>query len=158
MPSRRVALATALAALALAACGGEPDVEVSATDPNLNTRWHASVATPRTLAGVVQMAGTATMAPAAEGRTAISITLENATAGGVHPWQVHRGECGADEGVLGAPDAYHAMEVGDDGRAAGSATLALPTPATGRYFVSVQASRENPGLVVACGNLAPPTR
>ncbi len=156
MPSRHV-LAIAIA-LSPAACGGGPDVEVSAGDPNLNTRWHATVATPRNLAGAVQIAGVATMAPAAEGKTAVSVTLANATAGGVHPWQVHRGECGTDEGVLGAPDAYDAMEVGDDGRAAGSATLALPTPSSGRYFVSVQASRNNPGLVVACGNLAPPTR
>jgi hypothetical protein len=157
MPSPRV-FAAALAALSLAGCGSGPDVEVSAGDPNLNTRWHATLASPRNLAGVVQMTGVATMAPAAGGKTEVAMTLANATSGGVHPWQVRRGQCGTDEGVLGPPEAYDAIEVADDGRASVSATLALPTPAAGRYFVSVQASRENPGLVVACGNLAAPTR
>jgi len=160
MPARRtlgLVLAAAAFAAGLAACGHGPAVEVNAADANLNSRWHASVASPRTLAGVVQMTGLATMAPAAGGKTGVAISLANATAGGVHPWQVHRGQCGVDEGVWGAPEAYEAMEVGDDGRAAAEATVPLPSPAGGRYFVSVQASRENPGLVVACGNLAPPT-
>jgi hypothetical protein len=156
MPCRS-RFALALTALSLLACRG-PDVEVSAGDANLNTRWHANLASPGSLAGVVQMSGTATLVPTRNGGTAVSVALENATAGGVHPWQVHQGACGADEGVLGPPDAYHPIEVGDDGNASAAATLALPTPTTGSYFVSVQASRANPALVVACGNLAAPTR
>ena len=156
MPGHRT-LALALTALSLLACR-DPDVEVSDRDANLNTRWHASLASPGSLAGVVQMGGVATMVPAEDGGTGVSLVLENATAGGVHPWQVRRGACGADEGVLGPADAYEPIEVGDDGRASAAATLPLPTPTTGRYFVSVQASRENPALVVACGNLAAPTR
>jgi hypothetical protein len=154
---RRSSSALALAALSLLACHG-PDVEVSAGDANLNTRWHGNLASPGSLAGVVQMSGTATLVPTRNGGTAVSLVVENATAGGVHPWQVHQGACGADEGVLGPAEAYKPLEVGDDGRASGAATLALPTPVTGRYFVSVQASRANPSLVVACGNLAAPTR
>jgi hypothetical protein len=156
MPGHR-SLALALTALSLVACR-EPDVEVSDRDANLNTRWHASLASPGGLAGVVQMKGVATMVPAEDGGTRVSLVLENATAGGVHPWQVHRGACGADEGVLGPADSYEPIEVGDDGQASAAATLPLPTPTTGRYFVSVQASRANPALVVACGNLAAPTR
>ena len=155
--SDRHSLALALIVLSLAACRG-PDVEVSDGDANLNTRWHASLASPGSLAGVVQMNGVATMVPDEDGGTGVSLVLENATAGGVHPWQVHQGQCGADEGVLGPADAYPPIEVGDDGHASASATLPLRIPATGRYFVSVQASSANPTLVVACGNLAAPTR
>jgi hypothetical protein len=31
-------------------------------------------------------------------------------------------------------------------------------PTDGRYYVSVAASAANPEMVVACGNLAPPSR
>jgi hypothetical protein len=156
MPRRR-SFAPLLAALPLLACHG-PKVEVSDRDAGLNARWHGTLASPGSLAGVVQMGGTATMGPATDGATGVAVAVRNATAGGVHPWQVHRGACGADEGVLGPAEAYRPMQVGDDGRAAASATLPLPAPTTGRYFVSVQASSANPALVVACGNLAAPTR
>jgi len=160
MPSHR-ARATLLAALALGACdtfGHRPAVEVSAADANLNTRWHATLASPRSLAGAVQMSGDATMAPAADGRTTVTLALANATAGGRHPWQVHLGQCGTDQGLLGAATAYAPLEVDGDGRASATATLPLATPVTGPYFVSVQASSGNAGTVVACGNLAPPAR
>ncbi|HET7460404.1 MAG TPA: hypothetical protein VFJ82_04115 [Longimicrobium sp.] len=159
--SRHRSRALVLAALSLGACDalrGKPDVEVSAGDANLNTRWHATLASPRSLAGAVQMSGEATMAPTADGRTTVALALANATAGGLHPWQLHRGQCGADRGVLGAAAAYAPLRVGGDGRATASATLPIATPADGPYFVSVQASSGNPGTVVACGNLAPPTR
>jgi hypothetical protein len=151
-------LALALAALSLTACGRGADVEVSAGDANRNDRWHATLASPGTLAGVVQMTGVATMAPAGGGRTGVTLALENATAGGVHPWQVHQGQCGSDEGVLGPAASYAPITVGDDGEASSAATLPLPIPETGLYFVSVQASSANPSMVVACGNLAAPTR
>jgi hypothetical protein len=157
----RLSRVTVLAALTLAACDTfdhKPAVEVSAGDANLNTRWHATLASPRSLAGAVQMSGEATMAPAPDGRTAVTLALANATAGGVHPWQVHVGQCGADQGVLGGAAAYTPLEVGDDGRASATATLPVQTPVTGPFFVSVQASSGNAATVVACGNLAPPAR
>lgn len=159
--SRRRSRALVLAAFSLAACHAfdrKPQVEVSAGDANLNTRWHATLASPHSLAGAVQMSGEATMAPAPDGRTTVTLALANATAGGLHPWQVRRGQCGADQGPLGAAAAYAPLRVGGDGRATASATLPVATPADGPYFVSVQASSGNPGTVVACGNLAPPTR
>ena len=155
--SRAIALAAFLLP-ALGACGRKPDVEVSADDVNLNTRWHATLASPRSLAGAVQMNGEATMAPAPDGRTTVTLALANATAGGLHPWQVHLGECGADQGVLGAASSYAPLRVADDGRASASVTLPVATPVAGPHFVSVQASSGNPQTVVACGNLAPPTR
>jgi hypothetical protein len=157
---RTVTLTVAL--LALAGCSGrDPVVQVSAQDATLNTRWHANLASPTSLAGVVQMRGSASMAPSADGsETNVTLTLANASPGGLHPWAVHRGQCGAatDNGVFGRSEAYKALEVEDDGLADGAATVPLTTPRTGRYFVVVQASVANPETVVACGNLAPPTR
>lgn len=154
-------LMLAVSAFALTACNPfrhAPAVEVSAKDENLNSRWHANLATPANLAGAVQMNGSASMAPGTKrGNTTVSLDLANATPGGVHPWQLHRGQCDADEGVFGSADAYQAAKVGRDGRATSSATVPIETPTTGNYFVIVRASAANDAMTVACGNLAPPT-
>lgn len=63
-------LALVAAALTLGACSvlePKPAVEMSTADVNLNTRWHASIASPAELAGAVQMSGSASMSPAASG-------------------------------------------------------------------------------------------
>jgi len=133
-------------------------VEVSTMDENLNSRWHANLASPADLAGAVQMNGSASMTPGLQsGNTTVSLDLANATPGGLHPWQLHRGQCGADDGVIGASGAYPVAHVDGDGHATVSATLPFVTPTEGSYFVAVQASVANDGVTVACGNLAPPT-
>jgi hypothetical protein len=160
MKHHRLSVA-ALAALALAGCSvlnRGPDTEVSTDDGFRNTRWHASLVSPEALAGAVQMKGQATMTPAGRGRTTVVLRLDNATAGGVHPWQVHQGQCGSDEGTLGTAESYRAIRVDGDGNASSTVTLPFYTPTSGRYFVSVQASAANSGVVVACGNLAPPAQ
>jgi hypothetical protein len=152
----------AVSAFALTACNPfhhKQAVEVSSQDVNLNLRWHANLATPADLAGAVQMNGSATMAPGAKrGTTTVSLDLANATPGGVHPWQLHRGQCGSDDGVVGSAGAYPVAKVGRDGRATASANLPLETPTAGSYFVIVRASAANDAVTVACGNLAPPTQ
>ncbi|HET7583437.1 MAG TPA: hypothetical protein VFK13_00890 [Gemmatimonadaceae bacterium] len=159
MPNHRL-LTLAVMTLALAACNPfkHAPASVVSRDTNLNTRWHASLVSPATLAGAVQMNGSAEMQPStgSEG-TALSLSLANATPGGVHPWQVHRGQCGADEGVFGSADAYAPIKIGDDGRGEATATIPVMTPTTGSYFVLVGASAANAQRIVACGNLAPPT-
>jgi hypothetical protein len=160
MPGHRF-LMLAVSAFALAACNPfhrKPAVEMSARDVNLNSRWHATLTSPSELAGAVQMNGSVSMAPGSNsGNTTVSLRLANAAPGGVHPWAVHRGQCGADQGVFGSSGAYEPIEIGDKGRASASATIPLETPETGAYFVSVQASAANGQTTVACGNLAPPT-
>lgn len=155
-------LALTAAALTLGACSmfqPKQAVEVSATDVNLNSSWHARIASPADLAGAVQMNGSASMAPGEKrGTTEIVLRLGNTSPGGVHPWAIHLGQCGADEGVFGALDNYSPLLVGSDGRGMSSATVPLNTPTTGNYFVNVQASPANRELIVACGNLAAPTR
>jgi hypothetical protein len=154
-------LLLALAALSLISCNPfrhDQPVQVSSKDKNLNSRWHANLATPAELAGAVQMNGSASMAPATQsGNTTVSLDLANATPGGLHPWQLHRGQCGTDGGVVGSGAAYPAAKVGRDGRATATANLPLTTPTAGNYFVIVQASAANNAVTVACGNLAPPT-
>jgi hypothetical protein len=156
--------AIALSVVAATACNPfhhDQAVRVSTEDATLNSRWHANLASPASLAGVVQMNGSASFAPDPTGAsTRITIDLANASPGGRHPWEVHRGQCGpgTDYGVFGPGDAYKPLEVDSDGQANGSATIALQTPRTGDFFVVVHASAANAAVVVACGNLAPPTR
>ena len=154
-------LTLAVSTLAIAACNPfhrGPVTEVS-RDTNVNARWNATLVTPAALAGAVQMNGTASMQPASNGeKTDFYLRVANATPGGLHPWQVHRGQCGMDDGVFGSAAAYRSMKIGDDGRGETGASIDEPTPATGRYFVVVYASAANPETVVACGNLAPPSR
>jgi hypothetical protein len=155
-------LAVMAAALTLGACSTfqpKQAVEVNPTDVNLNSSWHARIASPADLAGAIQVSGSASMAPGTKrGTTEIVLRLANTAPGGVHPWAVHIGQCGADEGVFGAFDNYSPLRVGSNGTGMSSATVALNTPTRGRYFVSIQASPANRELTVACGNLAAPTR
>ena len=162
---RLVFAALALPAVTLTACNPfrsplkqDPVVEVS-RDANQNARWHGSLVTPAGLAGAVQIGGSATMTPGKNsGDTRVAIDVSNATPGGIHPWQLHRGQCGSDEGVVGNADQYKSIKISDEGRASGSATLQLETPTTGNDFVSVGASAANTETIVACGNLAPPAQ
>lgn len=159
---RMLALAGALALAS--ACNPfhrEPAVQVSARDATLNSTWHANLASPASLAGVVQMNGSATMAPGPGGKgTTITVNLANAAPGGRHPWSARWGQCGSDtdNGVFGAVGAYQTLVVGDDGNATRTATVQLDTPTTGEFFVVVHASTANAETVVACGNFAPPTQ
>lgn len=162
MPRSRTLLAS-LAVLAVAACNpfrGEPAVQVGSADPMLHTRWHAHIASPASLAGAVQMQGTATMGSTADGAgTIVTIDLANAAPGGEHPWEVRSGRCGATSGaVFGSSDAYERLEVASDGHAEASATIPQRTPERGDHSVIIYASETNRSMVVACGNFAPPTR
>ena len=151
-------------ALALAACNPfrsplshEPVVQVTTNDANRNSRWHGQLTTPSNLAGAVQMTGQIALTPDKNpDNTNVSIVLANATPGGRHPWQLHRGQCGMDEGVFGSASDYRTLGVDDNGRASGSATVGIVMPRDGNYFVSVGASEANPTTIVACGNLAAP--
>jgi hypothetical protein len=160
MNSRR-ALAVIVSLSALAACNPFHKAPVSEVrrDANVNSRWRASLVSPAALAGAVQMKGAASMQPARSGQaTLVSVSLSNATPGGVHPWQLRRGHCGADEGAFNSAVTYQPLKIGDDGRGESGITVAEITPETGDFFVTVAASAANPETVVACGNLAPPSR
>lgn len=160
MRTRNVlSIAVAASTLVLGACNPfhhDPAVAVT-PDAYQNTRWRGSLVTPATLAGAVQINGTVIMQPGKSGGTTdLSVNLGNATPRGVHPWQLRRGQCGMDEGVVGSAASYPSIKVGDNGRGSAVASISMTTPTSGNYFVTVQASAANPETVVACGNLAPP--
>ncbi|HEX5408471.1 MAG TPA: hypothetical protein VFW89_01745 [Gemmatimonadaceae bacterium] len=153
----------AAAAASLSACGlfhhSAPAVQLSQGDVALHSTWHATLSSPSDLAGAMQVSGQASMAPESDhDKTMVSLTLSNATPGGVHPWEIHHGQCDTDAGIIGQANAYPPIKIANDGTGSATATLPLVTPDSGSYFIAVRASTANPDLVVACGNFAPPTR
>ena len=148
------------AALAVSSCGGRQAVEINPSTQPVATRWNGTPATPPELSGVVDLRGSGWMGPDEKNpeRSRAHVDVSNAVPGGVHPWHVHRGRCGADQGIFGPATAYPPLKVGDKGRATADAELTVPTPKTGEFFVNVHASAKNMRTIVACGNLAPPAR
>ncbi|MEO8088831.1 MAG: hypothetical protein ABI703_00885 [Gemmatimonadales bacterium] len=144
----------------MSACGGRKPVEISPNTQAVASRWNGTLTSPPELAGVSSIQGSAWMGPDPKSadRTDAAVSLANAVPGGVHPWHVHRGRCGQDQGIFGPAEAYKPLKVGGDGRASSEAQLSVPTPKTGEYFVNVHASSQNMKVIVACGNLAPPAR
>ncbi len=149
-----------LVALAASSCGGRKAVEIDPSTQPVQNRWNGTVASPPELAGVSAIRGSASMGPDEKNaeQTRARADIANAVPGGVHPWHVHRGRCGADQGIFGPADAYQPLKVGDGGRASSEAELSVPTPRMGEFFVNVHASAQNMHAIVACGNLAPPAR
>lgn len=157
-PTIGIAAVSALVVVAASCFGGGQAVRVSPEGGEGANRWQATLSSPRSLAGAVDISGTAWMAPGEErGTTRAAIRIQNATPGGVHPWEVHRGRCGSDAGVMGSQGHYEPLEVNDDGLAEAAVTLPVRPPEEGDYFVVIYASPNNRDLTIACGNLAPPT-
>ncbi len=155
-----VAVSLIVSASILGACGGRKPVEINTDTQPVGTRWNAVLSTPPELGGIVQVHGQAWMGadPKDPGQTQAHVDVSNAVPGAKHPWHVHRGQCGSDQGIFGPADAYKPLKVESDGKASATAALSVPLPKTGDYFVNVHASASNMKTIVACGNLAPPAR
>lgn len=146
-------------ALLVAACGGGAAVKIDPQAVPTGSRWNATVATPANLRGALQVTGSGWMGRNPEtGETQAEITIQNAAPGGVHPWHVHRGQCGNDQGIFGPADAYEPLTVSGSGRATQTVTLPVQIPRNGSFFLNVHASPDNMSTIIACGNLAPPSR
>jgi hypothetical protein len=157
MLNHRIPLFGALV-VALAGCARAP-VKIEPQTVAERAGWHARLATPSDLVGAVQVGGTASMGPGLRsGTTDVSVQLDNTIPGGIHPWSMHKGSCGMDQGMFGSPDAYTPGTVGSDGKASGMATVPVEAPTSGEYFVMVAASPGNMSTTIACGNLAPPVQ
>ena len=156
----RSVVSLAIAALTLGSCGGRQPVEINPDAQSIATRWNGTLSSPPELAGVADIRGSAWMAADVKdpNQTRAHVEIGNAVPGGRHPWHVHRGQCGRDQGVLGPADAYKPLKVESNGRASSTSDLPLALPKTGDYFVNVHASARNMSTIVACGNLAPPAR
>jgi hypothetical protein len=147
--------------LALVSCGGgRRPVEINPDAASVASRWNGTLSTPAGLAGVSDVRGQGWMAadPREQGQTRAYVQISNAVPGGRHPWHVHKGQCGSDQGILGPADAYKPLRVEDDGRASETAVLPISLPRSGSFFINVHASSRNMSTTVACGNLAPPAR
>lgn len=149
------------AALLVASCGpfsrSQP-VRVGAGEEDRSSRWQASISSPQTLVGAVEMEGSAWMGPGEnDSSTRVTVEVENASPGGVHPWEVREGRCGENDEIFGSRGDYEPLEVGNDGRGTSSATLSEELPESGSYSVAIFAAPGNRDLIVACGNLAPPS-
>ena len=135
-----------------------PANQIRQDDPAYGHRWHASLVTPAPLEGVAQVSGDANWGPGSGTASVAHLRLANAVPGGVHPWAIHQGQCGNDQGVVASRDRYPPLIVGHDGVGTQAVTLPVALPLDGQYFVSVQASKDNIGTIYACGNLSPPVR
>jgi hypothetical protein len=157
-------LGITLVIFASAACGSfrsDQAVELDTSGDLASSQWNASLSSPSELSGIVQMSGTASLTPSPDGtRTIAMIAVANASPGGLHPWEVRSGECGAAGRPMtfGSQDDYEPLRVGSDGRARATANIDSRIPTSGQYSVVIHASAANLGRVVACGNLAAPTR
>lgn len=160
MHTLRYALPAALAVI-LASCSAfqnEQAVRMDPGGPDLGARWNANLTSPNQLSGAVNITGSAWMAPVQnEGTAEVSIEIQNAAPGGIHPWQVHRGRCGTNRGFVGSQDDYQTLRVGEGGKASSSTRLEFTPDDDQSYFVAVYAAPTNRDLIVACGNLAAPS-
>ena len=82
------------------------------------------------------------------------VKLTGGTAGATYPWHVHVGTCGTNGPVFGSASAYKPVTIGSDGKGDSKATLSMPLPDTGSYYVNIHASASDMKTIVSCGNLA----
>ena len=154
----RSRLLSASAVLLLLGCSGRA-ASINTDALGVGDRWNATLTTPSGLLGAIQVSGSAWMAADDDqSRTRASATVANATPGGEHPWHVHVGRCGSNGAIVGETSSYRPLKVGGNGRAEATAELDMPLPRSGEFHVNVHASATNLGTIIACGNLAPPTR
>jgi hypothetical protein len=151
----------AVVSITLAACGSSKrPVEINPQAQVVTTRWNATLATPPALAGAMQVKGTGWMGvdPGDPNKARAHVSITNAVPGGEHPWHVHIGRCGQDQGIFGPAEAYRPLKIGSEGSAESDAEIGAAAPTSGEYFINVHASQDNMKTIIACGNLAPPVR
>ena len=150
--------------LALMACNpfmrpyhGDPAVQMRRDGDTMASQWNGTLA-PAGSAGAA-LTGLVTASPGLDGAsTYVSVTLASAPAGASYPWQLREGDCAGNGGVVGAANAYGPLAVNDQGRASGSATLAVRLSPVARYHVRLGAPSAVGAPAVACADLTAPTR
>jgi hypothetical protein len=104
----------------------------------------------------MQVRGSAAWSRDRDATSLATVNISNATAGGVHPWHVHRGRCGDNGPIVGEASAYKPLTVDDKGNATATARLNVALPDSGNFYVNVHALATNMATIISCGNLAPP--
>ena len=97
--------------------------------------------------------GTASMKGGKNNTTKIAVKLTGDTPSTTRPWHVHVGSCTKAGSPLGGGSPYSPMVGNAKGTAQAKATLAMPLPDTGSYYVNIHESSANMGKIVACGDL-----
>lgn len=146
-------------AVALVACA-QRQVEVDTGDVGLDSRWIATLAPVAardsaaiTGATTVTLGGRASMMRGGSlVETRAMLSLFGAAPGSTHAWHIHLGSCGNDRGVIGSPELYTPVVVGNDGRGDITITLPFTTPTSGEFFVDVHDS-SSASRIVACAPL-----
>lgn len=92
-------------------------------------------------------------AASAPGQTAVSINLAGGQSNGTHPWHVHRGTCGNDQGIVGDPGAYPPLRPNSAGAASATALITVQLVPDGNYMVNVHRSPQALNEIIACGQL-----
>jgi hypothetical protein len=148
-----------------AACGAYRNSEAPAqtadrnTESEVGSRWNVAFGPPRGSARGTRMSGWASMRPGeSRANTNILLNVTQAAPGAVHPWELHHGRCDADQGIFGPASSYEPLTVDAQGRGAGQATVRMPLPSRGPFFVRIAASPTVPDSIIACGDLVPPTK
>jgi hypothetical protein len=88
----RTTARTALLVLILSgtAChSSKPVTQISAANAEQRYQWTANLFTPSDLAGAMQVRGTARWSRDGDSASTATVTISNATPGGVHPWHRH---------------------------------------------------------------------
>jgi hypothetical protein len=149
------------AAVALVACA-QRQVEVETGDVVLDSRWIATLAPVAAVRDSAAITGPTTvtlggrssmMRGSSSVETRAMLSLFGAAPGSTHAWHIHLGSCGNDRGVIGSPELYTPVVVGNDGRGDITITLPFTTPNTGEFYVDVHDSQTSASRIVACAPL-----
>jgi hypothetical protein len=90
----------------------------------------------------------------AEGRTALTVTLESATPGATYSWDVREGGCGQNGALFGDASAFTSFSVRNDGTAGTTVQVNARLDEAKDYVVTIYAAgNDMPRTVVACGDL-----
>ena len=127
---------------------GRVDVDVE-SPTKTGEDWRGEV---KGIGAMMQLSGTA-KAEVSNGVTAASMSLTGARAGGSHPWHIHLGRCGSGGPIVGDPNLYPPLVIGDNGSGAASARLQLQLDEAKEYYVNVHASMSEMENIVACGQI-----
>ena len=99
------------------------------------------------------LTGFASMSILASGQSRANLTISNAIPATSHDWRIRMGSCDDPGQPLGPESAYPRLDVYEDGRASGTATLEQRLANDQKYSISVSRWGDDP-VEIACGDFA----
>jgi len=158
MFARHIGLVAAVGALiagtAIAHRGVEAAPPARRVANAADSSWKATLSAPSTYMGDEHVFGSATVTPDKSGKGfTAKVNIAGATPKSTHPWHVHRGTCGNDQGVVGSGSSYTPIKVGDDGKGTSTAKVSAALDPNGSYMINIHASPTDMKTIVACGPL-----